>query len=171
VNTADSQAISRLYEVKGRSLDKGIPILIADLAALDRLVREIPQSAEALINRYWPGPLTLILLKQPGLPEELSPNEGIAIRMPDNEIARRFIRAAGGAVATSSANRSGQPPAQNARQALEALDGQAAIILDGGPVQHGLASTILDCTTTPPQLLRAGPIPATTLELAIQHGL
>ena len=87
----------------------------------------------------------------------------------DHEIARRFIRAAGGAVATSSANRSGEPPALDAQQALTALDGLAAAILDGGPVQHGVASTILDCTTSPARLLRQGPIPAKNLSIAM-HG-
>jgi L-threonylcarbamoyladenylate synthase len=163
---SSAAAIRRLYRAKGRAQEKGIPVLVADMSDLDQVVTDVPTLAGELIDRYWPGPLTLILPKRADLPADLSPNLSIAVRMPDNEIARRFIRACGGAVATSSANRSGQPPALDAQQAFEALDGLAAVVLDGGPVQHRIASTILDCTVSPPQLLREGPIPAKKLGLA-----
>lgn len=160
---SDSAAIQRLYQVKGRPLNKGIPILLADRDDVHSVVRQVPDLAWPLMANYWPGPLTLILPKHPDLPAVISPNEGVALRIPDSQIGRRLIRAAGGAVATSSANRSGEPPACTAGEVLEALGGRIAAILDGGPVALGQASTVLDCTATPPSLLRQGPIPAQAL--------
>jgi L-threonylcarbamoyladenylate synthase len=157
VDAFNAVAISELYEAKGRPLDKGVPILLADLAALEQVARAVPPPARTLIDRYWPGPLTLILPKHPALPENISPNENVAVRIPDHPVARAVIRAAGGAVATSSANRSGEEPARDAATALAALKGVVAAVLDGGPAQHGLSSTIVDLTCSPPAILREGP--------------
>ena len=159
-------ALARLYEAKGRSAEKGIPILLADLADLEKVVHASPAPTQRLIERFWPGPLTLVLPRQPGLPSIISPNENIAVRIPENEVARAVIRAAGGAVATSSANRSGEPGARTAREALAALVGRVAAVVDGGAVEHGAASTIVDCTATPPRILRPGPLTAEDLGLA-----
>jgi L-threonylcarbamoyladenylate synthase len=163
VNPFDAAAIERLYIVKGRSLDKGIPILLADDADLARVAINIPPLAYRLIAEHWPGPLTLILPKHPDLPANVSPNENIAVRIPDHVVGRELIRRAGGCVAASSANLSGQPGATTAAEAHAALQGMIAAVLDGGPVAHGLASTILDCTVDPPVALRSG---ALKLELA-----
>ena len=157
VDAFSGAAISELYATKGRPLDKGVPILLADLEELERVVQEVPPLATALIKRYWPGPLTLVLRKHPTLPANISPNENVAVRIPDHPAARALIRAAGGAVATSSANRSGEEPAREAAAALAALDGVVAAVLDGGPAQHGLSSTIVDLTCSPPAVLREGP--------------
>lgn len=157
VDAFNGVAIAELYQAKGRSLAKGIPILIADMADLERVAGDVPLLAADLIARYWPGPLTLIVPKHQALPENISPNENIAVRIPDHEIARALIRAAGGAVATSSANLSGEEPATDAAMALAALDGLVAAVLDGGPVQHGVSSTIVDLTCSPPAVLRSGP--------------
>jgi len=162
-------AIANLYRAKGRSADKGIPVLLADTAHLRLVVEEVPEGARALIAAYWPGPLTLIMPKKVGLPANLSRGDNIAVRVPDNPIARRFIAEAGGAVATTSANRSGEAPACTAREALAALGEEISAVLDGGPVEHGLASTILDCTTLPPRIVRKGPISAQALALATNH--
>lgn len=151
-------AIDRLYTVKQRAADKGIPILIAGADDLWQVVRHVPSFVSDLIARFWPGALTLILPKRPGLPPNLSANDGVAVRMPDNDAARAFIRAAGGAIAASSANRSGQPPARSAAMALDDLGSLVTVILDGGPSPQEQASTILDCTTDPPRLLRQGPV-------------
>lgn len=106
-------AVERLYSAKQRARDKGIPILIADAVALDDLT-DMSAAQRAWIDiyvaTYWPGPLTLVLPRSADLPDNLTPNDGIAVRIPDNSVARRLIRAAGGAVAASSANRSGEPP-------------------------------------------------------------
>lgn len=160
-------AIEQLYQAKGRSTEKGIPILLGDLADLNKIVRSITPEAKILVERYWPGPLTLVLLKSESLPVVLTPNEGIAVRIPDNEIARQLIRAVGGAVAASSANLSGGRPAHDGHEALTALSGSVAAVLDGGPVHHGQASTVLDCTVSPPRLLRRGPVMDQTFPFAV----
>jgi L-threonylcarbamoyladenylate synthase len=92
------------------------------------------------------------------LPANISPNENIAVRIPDHEVGRELIRQAGGCVATTSANLSGQPGATTAVEAYDALQDMIAAVLDGGPVAHGLSSTILDCTVDPPVVLRPGPL-------------
>jgi L-threonylcarbamoyladenylate synthase len=158
VNPFDAAAIERLYIVKGRSLDKGIPILLADEADLARVAVNVPDLAYRLIAAHWPGPLTLIVPKHPDLPANISPNENIAVRIPDHEVGRELIRQAGGCVATTSANLSGQPGATTAVEAYDALQDMIAAVLDGGPVAHGLSSTILDCTVDPPVVLRPGPL-------------
>jgi L-threonylcarbamoyladenylate synthase len=161
----DPEALELLYRAKNRSRDKGIPVLLADRDDLLNLVTDVPAAAEALTKEYWPGPLTLIFSKRSNLPDVLSPNRGIAVRVPDNPIARQLIRYAGGAVATSSANKSGAPAAHTAEQARMALRDSIAAVLDGGPVRLGVASTIVDFTTKHPTLVREGPIPLTDLGL------
>jgi L-threonylcarbamoyladenylate synthase len=158
VDPFNPAAIERLYQVKGRAAEKGIPILLADTADLEKVTQNISTQAQALIEQYWPGPLTIIVPRHPRLPANISPNEGIAIRIPDHAVSRAFIRAVGGAVATSSANRSGEEPARDAAEAFQAMNGQIAAVLDGGRVQHGRASTVLDCMSDPPKLLREGPV-------------
>lgn len=161
----DAAAIERLYAVKRRDLDKGIPILLADTADLPRVSRDLPASAVTLIERYWPGPLTVIVPRRPALPAVIAPNDTIAVRIPDNDIARALIRAAGGALATSSANLSLRPPATNAPDALAALGGLVAAVVDGGPTPGAVASTIVDCTGPTMRILRHGPISAADLGL------
>lgn len=154
----DAAAIARLFEAKERSLQKGIPILLAEVEALGQVVRETPAVAQFLIGRYWPGPLTLVLPRQPTLPDNLAPDDRVAVRVPDSAVARDLIRRAGGAVATTSANLSGAPPARTAEEALAALGGRVAAVLDGGAAPGGVASTVVDCTVDPPAVLREGPI-------------
>ena len=160
VDAMNGAAIADLYAVKERPLDKGLPILISDIDVLPRVVAsaELPH-IQKLIAKHWPGPLTLILSRHPQLPENISSNDGIAVRIPDNDVARALIRAAGGAVATSSANLSTLPAATTAKESAEMLGDRVAIILDGGDSPHSVASTILDCRQSPPAVLRPGPIP------------
>jgi L-threonylcarbamoyladenylate synthase len=158
VDPFNSAAIEQLYQVKERVADKGIPILLADISDLEKVAQDISNLAQSLIEQYWPGPLTLIVPRHPRLPAMLSPNEGIAVRIPDHAISRAFIRAAGGIAATSSANHSGEQPARNAAEAFRVMNGQISAVLDGGSVQHGQGSTVLDCMSDPPQVLREGPV-------------
>ena len=159
-NAFDEKAILSLYSTKKRPLEKGVPILLADVTDLEKIAKFVPQAAQGLIERFWPGPLTLIVPKKSTLPQAISTNEGVAVPTPDNETARAVIRAAGGAVATSSANRSGDPPAQSAEQALSGLAGAVAIVLDGGPTGQSMPSTIVDCTAKRMRILRQGAIGA-----------
>jgi L-threonylcarbamoyladenylate synthase len=162
-SVADGRAIQGLFEAKERSLDKGIPILLAGAEDVDKVATDVPEIARAFMARYWPGPLTIIVPRRAGLPAILAPGAAVAVRVPDHPVARHFIGAAGGAVAATSANLSGRRPALNAAEALAALDGRIAAVLDGGPVHVGQASTIVDCTASPPRIIRQGPIPAQAL--------
>lgn len=165
VVASNAAGISRLYEVKGRALDKGIPVLLADLDDLPKIAASIPEAAQSLMARFWPGPLTLVVPRRPDLPANISPDANIAVRIPDHPVARALIRAAGGALATSSANLSGQPAATTAREAYDYLRGRVAIVLDDGPSPGGSASTVVDCTASVLRILRTGPISASDLGL------
>ncbi len=161
----DAAAVERLYEVKGRPAEKGIPILLGDVADVAHVAGIIPSAAAALMAHFWPGPLTLVVPRRPELPANLSPDDTIAVRVPDHAVARALIRAAGGALATTSANVSGRPPARAADEALAALDGRVAAVLDDGPSPGGVASTVVDCTVDPPVVRRVGPLSAADLGL------
>lgn len=169
-DTFNPRAIKKLFAAKGRPLEKGIPVLLSDVEYLGEIVGQTSDLTMKLAQKFWPGPLTLILPKRDSISEIISPDENIAVRVPDNDVARKFIRAAGGAVATSSANRSGEPPALDAQEALAALGDSIAAVLDGGKVSLGIASTIVDCTDFPPRILRQGPLTAEELSLAEVEG-
>lgn len=158
VNAYNPSAIDQLYEAKERSLDKGIPILIGDWEMAEKVATNIPRLAYAAMTRFWPGPLTVILPKHPSLPANIAPTDTVAVRLPNHWLTRQLIRLAGGAVAASSANLSGQAPAGTAQEAFDIFSGRVAAVFDGGPVSYGVASTILDCTVSPPQIVRPGPI-------------
>ncbi len=161
----DAAGIERLYAAKGRPAEKGIPVLLGDLADVAHVAGHIPTAAAALMAHFWPGPLTLVVPRRPELPANLSPDDTVAVRVPDHAVARALIRAAGGAVAATSANISGQPPARSADEAMAELGGQVAAVLDDGLSPGGVASTVVDCTTERPVVLRVGPLSAADLGL------
>ena len=161
----DAAAIDRIYAIKGRPAEKGIPVLLGDVADVAYVAGILPPAAAALMAHFWPGPLTLVVPRSPDLPANLSPDDTVAVRVPDHAVARALIRAAGGAVAATSANVSGQPPALTADEVLAALSGRVAAVLDDGPSPGGVASTVVDCTVDPPLIRRAGPLSAAQLGL------
>lgn len=133
-------------------------------------MREIPESAEKLVKIFWPGPLTLILHKSDIVPYETTGGlDTVAVRMPINFVARELIRAAGGYIAAPSANRSGRPSPTTAKYVLEDMDGRIEMIIDGGDVQIGLESTIVDLTLDEPTILRPGYITRQMLETVLNE--
>lgn len=154
----NEEGIKRIYEAKIREADKGIPVLLADLTDLEQIAADIPQFAWDLAEQFWPGALTIIVPKNQKLPQNISPNIGIAVRIPAHEMCRELIRQAGGAVAATSANLSGQPAALSAADALAQLDGRVAAVIDGGAVYGGVPSTIVSILEEKPMVLRQGPI-------------
>jgi tRNA threonylcarbamoyl adenosine modification protein (Sua5/YciO/YrdC/YwlC family) len=154
----DEEAIQRLFFVKQRSGEKGIPILLADESDLEKVAASVPPLARNLMTRFWPGPLTLVLPKRKDLPPSISETESVAVRMPDHEVGREIIRAAGGTLATTSANLSGNAPAKSAWEALRELAGAVAIVVDDGPSGGQMASTVVDCTGDRIRILRHGPV-------------
>lgn len=158
-------AIDKLYRVKERSQNKAIAVLIAEQTELQDLTTGIPPLAAELAARFWPGALTLVFPKHPSLPENLSPLPTVGIRMPDHAFARNLMRLTG-PLATTSANLSGQNNPVNADEVLAQLDGRIDLLVDGGPVPGGIPSTVVDCTTHIPRVIRVGAYSPEELGLA-----
>ena len=150
--------IEALFRAKGRPKDKRIPILLSDASHLEASAIVTP-AARALAERFWPGPLTIVLV---------APRRGtLAFRVPDHPVARRLIAASGGGLPVTSANRSGQPDSRSAEDVITQLDGRIALVLDGGPTTGGLSSTIVDCTTQDVKVLREGAISTEEIRSAL----
>ena len=150
--------ITKLYGAKDRPKEKRIPILLSDAENLEASVIVTPV-ARALARRFWPGPLTLVLV---------APRRGTrAFRVPSSDVARRLIAACGGGLPVTSANVSGERDATTAAEVLEQLGGRVALVLDGGRTPGGIPSTVVDCTGPEIRILREGAIPATEIEAAL----
>lgn len=147
----------KIYEAKGRPSDNPLIIHIYCLDDLKKLVKEVPESAKKLAEAFWPGPLTMILPKADCVPKETTGGlDTVAVRMPSHKVALAFIKAAGGFVAAPSANLSGKPSPTLAKYVIEDMDGRIEMIIDGGDIDIGLESTIVDLTTETPMILRPG---------------
>ncbi len=159
---------AKIYEAKGRPSDNPLIVHICEVSVLDAIVREVPEDAVRLSERFWPGPLTMIFNKKNIVPDETTGGlDTVAVRMPDNRIALDFIKASGGYVAAPSANRSGRPSPTSAERVKEDLDGYIDMILDGGGSDIGLESTIVDMTSGIPVVLRPGFISLDMLKEAL----
>lgn len=166
----DVNAVARLYEVKQRLLDRPIPLLLSDPNQLGRVATPPFQWKEQfsqLLIRFWPGGLTLVLPKTENVPDVVSSGPTVAVRVPDLSLAHDLIRDAGGVLAVTSANISGQPSPTTAQEVKEQLGERIDLILDGGPCREGISSTILDCTLSPPLLLRRGAVSEAALRAVI----
>jgi L-threonylcarbamoyladenylate synthase len=150
-------AIESIYVAKDRPMEKAIPVLIGDNEDLIKVAEEIPIFAMKLIDRFWPGPLTVLVPKKPNLPEAISTTSTVGVRVPDHDIARALLRLAG-PMAVTSANISGQPSPTTADQVYAQLNGRIAMIIDGGETPGGIPSTLVDCTGEEIRVLREGPI-------------
>lgn len=166
----DMDAVARLYEAKLRPSDKPIALLLSDADQLGRVATLLPRfkcQFGQLITRFWPGGLTLVLPKAEIVPDAVSVGPTIGLRVPDLPLARAIIRGAGGVLAVTSANLSGQPSPITAQEVEEQLGDRIDLILDGGPCRGGIPSSILDCTVFPPVLLRHGAVSEAALRAAI----
>lgn len=153
----DQRAIESIYAAKDRPVEKAIPVLISDKEDLAKVADDVPLVALRLIDRFWPGPLTVLVPKKATLPEAISATSTVGVRVPDHEVARGLLRLAG-PMAVTSANISGQASPITARQVLAQLGGRIAMIIDGGETPGGIPSTLVDCIGTEIQILREGPI-------------
>ena len=150
-------AAARIYAAKGRPSDNPLILHIAELSALEVLAKEVPELAYRLAERFWPGPLTMILKKSEIVPFATTGGlNTVAIRMPSDEIARKIIRASGTYIAAPSANLSGRPSPTTAEHVIEDLAGRVEMIVDGGPSDIGLESSIIDLSGEVPMILRPG---------------
>lgn len=160
-------AILRLYLAKERTPDKAIPILISVIDDIDLVAQPLTPYAHRLAEAFWPGPLTLVLPKQDGLPQHVSQQPTIGVRIPDNDLTRAIIHAAGGALAVTSANVSGYPPARTVREVLDQLGESVAIVVDDGICEKDVVSTVATLEGRTVRIVREGPITQTELQNVI----
>jgi len=152
-------AVARIYEVKGRPRNHPVIVHIGDMAQLDRWAREIPAHGAKLAERFWPGPLTLVLRRAHGVSDELTGGqETIGLRVPGHPVALELLREFRGGIAAPSANRFGRISPTSAEHVLDDLGSDVDLILDGGPCAIGIESTIVDVSRGRPVLLRPGRI-------------
>ena len=158
-NGLSPEAVAKIFIAKGRPQDNPLILHIADAAQMDGLCHSIPESAYRLAEKFWPGPLTLVLPARDIVPKCTTGGlSTVAVRCPDNDITRQIIRLAGVPVAAPSANISGKPSTTTAQHVLHDHDGRIEAVVDGGPCRVGVESTIVDLTEDRPRLLRPGGI-------------
>ncbi len=162
----DEHAVRRIYTAKGRSHEKAIPILVADAAGLELVAGNITPMARRLAEHFWPGPLTLVVMKSPNLPKAVSSTDTVGVRVPNHPAAVRLLRLAG-PMAVTSANASGESSPLTATDVLAQLNGRLQLILDGGAAPGGVPSTVVDCTESMPTILRAGPVTLEDIQEAL----
>lgn len=161
-NALDEDAVDKIFKAKGRPQDNPLIVHVAS-KDIEYLVKEVPKVAKNLMDKFWPGPLTIILNKKDIIPNKTSANlESVGIRMPSNDIALKLIELSGCPVAAPSANISGRPSPTDVERCIEDLDGKIDYIIGGEKSNVGVESTIVDCTVIPPIVLRPGGI---TLEM------
>jgi len=166
----NAAAVSSIYAAKDRPVEKAIPVLIADPADLEKVSREVSEPVVRLATHFWPGPLTLVVLKHPDLPEAVSATLTVGVRIPDHPVARSLLRAAG-PMAVTSANLSGQPSPSTAREVFAQLGRRIALIIDGGETPGGVPSTVVECVEAEPHILRAGPVSEDAIRAVWGSGL
>ena len=156
-NGLDEAAVAKIFEAKGRPQDNPLILHICGPEQIELFCRDIPESAYRLAEKFWPGPLTMVLPARECVPKRTTGGlDTVAVRCPDNDVTRQVIRLAGVPVAAPSANISGKPSTTTAQHVLHDHDGRIDAVVDGGPCRVGLESTIVDLTGDRPRLLRPG---------------
>jgi L-threonylcarbamoyladenylate synthase len=164
----DETAVKKIYIAKGRQSNNPLILHVSSLTMAKSLVLDWPEIGDLLAEKFWPGPLTLVLKKAVHVPNIVTGGgDTVAIRMPSHPIAHALIQAVGAPLAAPSANRSLELSPTKAEHVMKHLNGRIDLILDGGPTEAGLESTVIDLTTTLPTLLRPGPIPRSKIESVI----
>ena len=157
VSAYDPKAIKKLFAIKEREQSRSIAVLIASTTELEQVADHPSAQAQQLAQAFWPGPLTLVVPRNPRLPRDLSPKATIGVRIPDHPLALALLQAAG-PLAVTSANLSGQPDCCTASEVVAQLDGRLSLVLDGGRTPGGVPSTVADTTGGNIRLLREGPL-------------
>ncbi|MEW6502705.1 MAG: L-threonylcarbamoyladenylate synthase [Chloroflexota bacterium] len=167
-NALDSHAVQRIFLAKGRPANDPLIVHIQNKDWLESIVRNFPPQTEALVNHFWPGPLTLIFPRKEIIPPNVTAGgENVAVRAPSHPVAQALLAACGVPIAAPSANRFGHTSPTQAKHVLEDLGGRIDLVLDGGDCSIGLESTVLDLTQDPPVILRPGGIPREEIERII----
>jgi L-threonylcarbamoyladenylate synthase len=153
------EALTRLFTLKGRTEEKPLLLLVSDSDMVPSVARDIPPQARDLMEKFWPGPLTLILPARPGLSPRVTGNtNGVGLRQPRQEVTCRLIAALGFPVTGTSANRAGQPAFTRAIEVEREFGADLSLVLDVGSCPGGLPSTIVAVNVTPPRVIRAGAV-------------
>ncbi|MGN1039107.1 MAG: L-threonylcarbamoyladenylate synthase [Oscillospiraceae bacterium] len=169
-NAFDEQAVNKIFEVKGRPKDNPLIVHISNLNMLNDLVREVPEKAKKLMNKFWPGPLTLVMKKQDILPDEVTCGlDTVGIRMPKHELALKIIEKTELPLAAPSANLSGKPSPTEVSHCVEDLGEKVNFIVDGGRCEVGVESTVLLVAEEPFVILRPGIITKKQIEDVLQE--
>lgn len=164
----DEQAVARTFAVKGRLSQKALPLLLADVEDMAALCAEVPPIAKLLAERFWPGPLTLVLRRSPAFHSAaLGSGDNVALRVPDHYFLRELVRALGEPITGTSANRSARPSCRTAYEVRRQLGSAVDLIIDGGPSRVGRESTVVDITSHPPKILREGVVRRREIERTI----
>ena len=167
-NAFSADAVNKIFKAKGRPADNPLIVHIADISALDEIVSGVPSAARKLMDKFWPGPLTIIMKKNSSIPSAVSAGlDTVAVRMPENETARALIRAAGVPIAAPSANISGRPSPTRAEDVVFDMDGRIDAVIDGGDCSGGVESTVVSVESGLVSLLRPGIITAEQLSEAV----
>lgn len=162
-NALDPKASKAIYAAKGRPSDNPLIVHVSDVSEIAPLVKQVPDALYQLAEKFWPGPMTVIMEKSNAIPDETSGGlDTVAIRMPSHPVAREIIRRAGVPLAAPSANLSGSPSPTCAQHCIDDLTGRVDAIVDGGACEVGVESTVLTLCTNPPAVLRPG---AVTVEM------
>lgn len=161
-------ALARIFAIKGRSGDKALPILISDMEQVERIAGTVSPAALVLARAFWPGALTIVVPASAAVPVEVTRGvPTVGLRMPAHDVALAIIRAAGGALAVTSANRSGGPEARTAAEVIERLGDRVAFVVDGGRSGDAAASTVVDTTRPDVRILRRGAVSAEQIRVAL----
>ncbi|MDA0745379.1 MAG: L-threonylcarbamoyladenylate synthase [bacterium] len=161
-------SLERIFAVKGRDAGKSIILLIPNTEHLNALVSHIPDTGQTLIDTFWPGPLTLVFQARKDLPQHmLGPGNTIALRISDAPVTQSLLALLNAPLTSTSANRSGSPPAQSASEALQAFSPDVDLILDGGPSTDTRPSTLVRVSTNQPEILREGRISSQSIHQAL----
>ena len=157
-NGLDSEAVERIYEVKGRPAVKPLSLMVAGREDIERLCVDVPDEVYAITDEFWPGPVTIILKARTDIIPEIVRAGGVTIglRCPDSKLTLALIKSAGVPLAAPSANPSGQPSPKNAQSVISCFDGAIEAIIDGGECTLGIESTIVDMTEEQYKILRQG---------------
>ena len=152
-------ALDRVFAVKGRSEDQPLPVLVSGWEQAERVAKDIPPQAKGLAERFWPGPLTLVMLRSEGVPDRLTAGgPTVALRMPAHPVPIQLIDRLGGPISGTSANISGGADPSTLEELTAQIGGRVDYIVKSGPEPRGTASTVVDITSQRPKLLREGAI-------------
>jgi len=169
-NGLSAETVARIYEVKGRPSIKPIILLVSDMSIAEKVCKEIPDAARSLAEKFWPGPLSIVLKKSDIVPDIVTAGNGtVGVRCPNHPKTLELLRLAGVPAATPSANISGRPSPKSADETLEYFDGEIECLIDGGVCSLSFESTIIDMSSEPYKILRHGALDENEIWRALEE--